>query len=339
MLQYACAQRDCEILEAKWRQMGERGVLPDAKSHETRIFCYSQQDDLLRTRRAYTDMLDHANPPTYRAVCDMVRCCTRNAQVDLALHVMRHAERMHGTSLNTTTYNYVLSRITSLPQYIDLAESMFYAMAHTADARICHQIADIARDVERERLRFADLRLVRERTASLGCYLMRPADERPPPAKLRRALVSWITSRANFSAEPTIFDPDNFSKTEKGGASRRLPVHEPEAPPPDRTTFIIVMRAHGQHGRWEEVLDAWDLLLKFNATVDRLALSHPQAMRLRVEPSSRVIGWAALALVNLGREPEAEALWNSAVGDGFIPQAYQNVGMYAMLQRLPVGSS
>ncbi|KAJ2612610.1 hypothetical protein H4S08_002619 [Coemansia sp. RSA 1365] len=338
MLQYASAQRDCELLETKWRQMGELGILPDAKSHETRIFCHSQSDDLLRTRRAYTDMLDYANPPTYRAVCDMVRCCTRNSQVDLAVHVMRHAENMHGTSLNTTTYNYVLSRVASLWRYAELTRGMFYEMVHTADARICYQISDIAREVESERLRFVDLRLVRERTAPLGCYLMRPADERPPPAKLRRALVSWITSRANFSAEPTIFDPENVSKIEKSGASRSLSLHEPDAPPPDRTTFIIVMRAYGQNGRWEEVLDAWNLLLRFNASVDRLKPTHPQVVRLRVVPSSRVIGWAALALVKLGRAPEAEALWNSAVVDGFIPQSYQKVGMYAMLQRLPVGS-
>ncbi|KAJ2077532.1 hypothetical protein H4R24_005071 [Coemansia sp. RSA 988] len=338
MLQYASAQQDCELLEAKWRQMSERGIVPNVKSHEMRIFCYSQQDDLLRTRRAYTDMLDYANPPTYRAVCAMVRCCTRKGHLELALHAMRHAERLHGTSLNTTTYNYILSRIASLPQYAALAWQLFRAMALTADTRICQRLADITRDVERERLRFADLRLARERSAALGCWLMRPADERPPPAKLRRALVSWITSRANFSAEPTIFDPANASNSVRDAASRKLPIHEPEAPPPNRTTFIIVMRALGQHARWEEVLDAWDLLLKFNATVDRLAPTHPQALNLRIVPSSRVIGWAALALVNLDRALEAEALWNSATDAGFIQDDYQKVGMYAMLQRLPGGS-
>ncbi|KAJ2870481.1 hypothetical protein FB639_004616, partial [Coemansia asiatica] len=143
LLLYAHAAGEAELFEHKWRQMEARGVLPDARCHQLRISCYAAKDNLLRTRRAFTDMLDHGYPPTYPAVNALVRCSVRKGALDLALVAMRHSEVDHGVSLNVTTYNYVLSRLMSLPSGGPRAWKMFSSMLNTADQRLNQPLASM----------------------------------------------------------------------------------------------------------------------------------------------------------------------------------------------------
>ncbi|KAJ2334058.1 hypothetical protein GGI00_002027, partial [Coemansia sp. RSA 2681] len=62
---------------------------------------------------------------------------------------------------------------------------------------------------------------------------------------------------------------------------------------------------------------------------------HPYAQRHRVTPFSRMIGWAALALVETGRMQEARSLWNSAARDGTLSDNARSLGMDHMLRQLP----
>ncbi|KAJ2649036.1 hypothetical protein IWW40_003447 [Coemansia sp. RSA 1250] len=332
LLMFAAAVQDTAILESKWRQMEMCGIMPDATSHKTRIFCYSQTDNLLRTRRAYTDMLDFGYPPSVPAVSAMVRCCVRKGDLDLALCVMRHAERVYGTCLNTTTYNYVLSRLGQSGKGLRLMRAMFQSMLETPDDRLYSSQSDIERDIAREKLRFADLRILGEKKAGLGSWLLRPSpDHQKSSARFRRALVSWITSRAAYSADPIVFDDSTTTLGSSGDIA-----HTAVPPPPTATSFIIVMRASGKHGQWEDVMWAWKALGLFNQRVSALGAQHPQAQKHQIVPISRMVGWAALALVRLGHSEAAEHLWAEAAEAGTLsPSAYKQ-GMNAMINQLAV---
>ncbi|KAJ2359296.1 hypothetical protein IWW50_000018 [Coemansia erecta] len=332
LLMYASAVQNADLLESKWRQMETRGVMPDATSHHTRIDLYSQMDNMLRTRRAYTDMLDYGYPPTYSTVNAMVRCCVRKGDMDLALHVIHHAEHSHGTSLNTTTYNYVMSRAGGTTGDLQLIRTMFDAMLGTSDERICCKLGDIVRDVEREKLRFADLRVLEDNKGRLGSWLLRPAENRESSARLRNALKSWITSRVTYSAEPTMFEPgaDSDSSAPEAG----LP--PADAPPPDATSFIIVIRANGQREQWLAVVRAWEALAEFNRRIDALAVQHPNARAHRIVPFSRMVGWVALALTKLGHSAEAKTLWAAAAKSGALSQNARETGMVKMIKQLLV---
>ncbi|KAJ1731987.1 hypothetical protein LPJ61_002259 [Coemansia biformis] len=339
LMMYAAAVQDTTLLELKWQQMEARGVMPDATSHQTRVFCYSKMDNLLRTRRAYTDMLDYGHPPTFPAISAMVRCCVRAGDLDLALRVVDHAEHMHGTSLNTTTYNYILSRTATLPAYAGMARKMFAAMACTSDARLCSELSDIVRDVEREKLKYVDLRVLDKKHAGLGSWLLRSTEDQASAARVRRALVSWLTSRAAYSAEPTMYA--SHAKTGSGGDGGR-PASQPadagaDAPPPNGTSIIIMMRAYGQRKQWLKVIAVWDAMLAFNRRIDQLAAQHPHVETHRIVPISRMVGWKALALVGLGRPAEARAAWEAAAAEGLMSPAAVSAGMDEMLRRLPTG--
>ncbi|KAJ2296167.1 hypothetical protein IWW55_005197, partial [Coemansia sp. RSA 2706] len=327
LLTYAAALQDTRLLERTWRQQELSGVAASVTGHQTRIFCYSHADDLLRTRRAYTDMLDDGYPPTFPAVGALVRCCVRGGDLSLALHVMRHAERVHGTALNATAYNYVLSRLGQQPERLAHMHELFGAMLATSDERLCHAASDARRAVEREHRRFADLRVLDAHTQQQGAWLLRPDTSREPSARLRRALVSWLTSRFAYSAEPTLVEP----RDEPPAACERA-----DAPPPDATTFIVVMRACGRQARWADVVRAWDALASFNRRVDALAAQYPSAAAHRVAPISRMVGWQALALARLGRRAEAERLWSWAVSEGVMSASARELGMDEMLRRLPI---
>ncbi|KAJ1823171.1 hypothetical protein LPJ56_000171 [Coemansia sp. RSA 2599] len=342
LLFYAHAVGDAELLELKWRQMEARGVLPDARCHQLRISCYAAKDNLLRTRRAYTDMLDHGYPPTYQAVNALVRCSVRKGAVDLALTAMRHAEVEHGVSLNVTTYNYVLSRLMSLPNGGPRAWRMFSKMVDTRDHRLSQPLStmDTVESVGRQRARFVDLRVLSDLNMHVGGTLLSSADDRASVSRMRKALVNWLTSRAAFSAEPTMFDPKHRNKgsletkttssRDKGdGALGRA-----TAPAPNATTFIIMIRGSGRVAQWQHVLAAWDALVAFNARVDRLVETHPFAATMRVVPFSRMIGWVALSLCGLGREEEARGLWDRAAQDGLLSDDACARGMQSMLDGL-----
>ncbi|KAJ1853536.1 hypothetical protein GGH12_001887 [Coemansia sp. RSA 1822] len=328
-LMYASATQDAELLESTWRKMESRGIMPDSTSHRTRIFCYSQMDNLLRTRRAYSDMLDYGNPPTFPAVSAMVRCCVRKGDMELALHVMRHAEHSHGTALNTTTYNYVLSRAGGSIDGMATMHGMFASMLRTSDERICSALSDVERAVEREKMRFADLRVLKAERDGLGSWLLRPAETRESSARLRRALAKWTTSRVANSAEPTLVDnePHNASDATAPAA---------DSPPPNATTFIIVMRASGQHAQWLRVVQAWEALASFNHRIDALATHRVHAATHRIAPFSRMVGWTALALTQLGRHDEAKTLWAAASETGVLSPSARKMGMEKTVRQLPV---
>ncbi|KAJ2850907.1 hypothetical protein IWW36_001533 [Coemansia brasiliensis] len=333
LLMFAASVQDTALLESKWRQMEMCGIMPDTVSHKTRIFCYSQTDNLLRTRRAYTDMLDFGYPPSAWTVSAMVRCCVRKGDLDLALCVIRHAERVYGSCLNATTYNYVLSRLGQSAKGLQLMRAMFQSMLETPDARLYSCQSDIERDVSREKLRFVDLRILGEKQAGLGSWLLRPSQDHKSSARFRRALVSWITSRAAYSADPIVFEDDSTT-TALDNNSNGI-VHA-DAPPPTATTFIIVMRASGKYGQWEDVMWAWRALSLFNQRVSTLSEKYPQAKAHHVVPISRMVGWAALALVKLGHPEAAENLWTEAAEAGTLSPSARKKGMNAMISQLSV---
>ncbi|KAJ2797638.1 hypothetical protein H4R21_004239 [Coemansia helicoidea] len=332
LLMYAAAVPDCALLEVTWQRMAQRGIVPDTASHHTRLFCHSRRDDLLRTRRAYAEMLDYGQPPTLPAVSALVRCCVRAGDLDLALQVVRHAERDHGTALSATTYNYVLQCALHRRGHVADARRLFVAMLRTPDARLCSDDSAVAQRVAAEKLRFQDLRLLdgRAAAATAGPFPWSIEDQLSS-ARMRRALVDWLTAREAFSAEPTM-----------GGAHGAEPAPGPgrcdpaDAPPPTGTTFLIMMRASGQQRQWADVLAVWGAMLVFNRRIDRLAPRHPSAEAHRVAPFSRMVGWAARALVGLGRPGDARAAWAAGVAGGFVSPAAQQLGMDEMLRRLPL---
>ncbi|KAJ1960683.1 hypothetical protein GGI12_003671 [Dipsacomyces acuminosporus] len=156
MLLYASAIQNTSELKLKWQQMDAKGVVPDVVSHQTRIFCFSKMDDLLRTRRAYTDMLDHGYSPTFPAVSAVVRCCIRSGDIQLARTIVNHAEVECGVALNTTTYNYILARIAGQSDYQKLAARMFTSMTNTPDRRVSEKFNDAAKDVAKAKQRQLD---------------------------------------------------------------------------------------------------------------------------------------------------------------------------------------
>ncbi|KAI9500073.1 hypothetical protein BX070DRAFT_66005 [Coemansia spiralis] len=336
MFMYARAMHDPRALERKWRQLEAKRIVPDMASHRTRIFCHAYSDDLLHTRRAYTDMLDFGYPPTPAVVGAVVRCCVRQSDVSLALTVMRHAEHEHGVALRTATYNYVLSRAAGIARHRHVVARVFLAMLRAPADETAGAPDDVAGRVVAERLRLADLRVVRPRGAS-------PAADRDT-RELRRALAHWLTSRAAFSAAPTLFDPAEardqvdmvadaedkarLAKIQRKQDSRQSSKAHAGArpPPPDATTFIIVMRAFGQRGQWARVVEAWDAMHRHNKRASKHA---------KVAPFSRMIGWVALALVRLGCDGDARELWESAAESGVLSPEARELGMDQMLSRLP----
>ncbi|KAJ1899933.1 hypothetical protein LPJ81_004043 [Coemansia sp. IMI 209127] len=363
LLYYAQATGDAHSLERKWRQMDVLGLAPDAVGHRTRITCYSRLNDMLRTRRAYTDMLDYGYPPTYQAVCAMVRCCVRAGELDLALTVIRHAQDEHGSALNTATYNYVLSRLAAIPGNEPLVHAMFVSMLSTSDARLRNsELCDVVGRVNAKRLLFADLRVFGARDArqkGLAAWLLRPEKEKMRPTKgLNRALAQWLTSRAAFPAAPTLFDaragrdevdmvttPDAKQQAAARHSSKArhphnaLPQQQQQPvlpPPPDGTTFIILIRSYGQRKQWSDVIEVWNEMHRFNKRIADLRAVHPLVARYHVDPFSRMVGWVALAYVNLGRRGDAQRLWDAAAAEGIMSAAAIKAGMDEMLTRLPI---
>ncbi|KAJ2594822.1 hypothetical protein H4R99_005601 [Coemansia sp. RSA 1722] len=342
LLLYAHALGDANLLEQKWRQMEMRGVLPDAGCHQLRISCYAAKDNLLRTRRAYTDMLDHGYPPTYATVNALVRCSVRKGAVDLALIAMRHAEVDHGVSLNVTTYNYVISRLVSLPNGGLRAWSMFCNMVNAKEQRLSQPLAsmDVTESVKRQRARFVDLRVLSDRNMHVGgTLLLGHSDDPVSSSKMRKALVNWLTSRASFSADSTMFDPN---KKNPGGSSEKAYRNKHQitdtrkglVPAPNATTFIIMIRGYGKNAQWHQALKTWEMLIAFNQRVESLVGTHPFAATMKVAPFSRMVGWVVLSLHSIGREEEARGLWDTAARDGLLSEDACAQGMHSMLDRL-----
>ncbi|KAJ2872712.1 hypothetical protein GGH93_003805 [Coemansia aciculifera] len=333
LLRYASANSDASAVESTWRRMGAAGVGADAGCHRTRIACYAGVGDLLSTRRAYSDMLDDGYAPHAAAVAAVVRCCVRMSHIGLAVTVVRHAER-HSCAVSTGTYNMIMSRCVPIPMHHRRIDRMFAGMLTTPDDVLCRDADDVTRDVERLRATFADLRRVPARgPRHLDGWLM---TDDFGTERTRRALVAWLTSAAVYPAALTLADPGvrkvGASETPVPVAPAALPVLL--SPPPNATTFIIVMRYYGQNHRWEGVLRAWDALAEFNCRVSTLAAKHPFAERHRVTPFSRMVGWVARALVETGRPEEARGLWGRAASDGTLSDNARALGMDHMLGRL-----
>ncbi|KAJ2777710.1 hypothetical protein GGI15_004416 [Coemansia interrupta] len=327
LLAFARDSGDPALLERKWRQMAAAGVLPNAMSHVTRITCYSQQDDQLRTRRAYTDMLEHGYPPTYAAVNALVRCCVRTGAVALALTVMRHAEGEHAVSLNVTTYNYVLSRLSSLPRMHVRMRRMFDAMRGTAEERLVRPLADVdvVRRVRAEREGIEEMHVVSALRTGVGGRIL--AEEDRSKDAVRDALVEWMTSREACSAEPTLLETESSLSAAGSGQTAHPPA-------PNATTFIILVRMHGKRREWTEVLRTWDALLAFNRRMELVGRRHAFARTLAVVPFGRLVAWVILALYQVGRWQEAQELWDRALKEGYLGQTAVDKGMKAMMEHL-----
>lgn len=338
LLFYAKAAQNVELLNRKWQQMEVRGVQPDIMSHKTRIFCYSHSADLLGTRRAYMDMLDRGLKPTAQIVGAMVRSCVRSDHLNLAIKVVNAAEIEFGVPLNTLSYNYILSHASGERQYIPHVEILFDAMISTPDRRLVHEMGDTVRRVDRQRARFGDLTALPELSSSsrmdgLGGWIQQSREERSSSSQLRKALVSWLTSWEAFPGAPTLHGnkADMDDKLAHKYKRRRA-----DPPPPDATTFIIMMRSYGQQGRWTEVIHAWEALNMFNQRIDKLAEVHPHAHSHRIVPFSRMVGWTALAMTEIGNTANANKLWLKAARDGILTSEMIEQGMEAMLGKLPV---
>ncbi|KAJ2315903.1 hypothetical protein GGI00_007123, partial [Coemansia sp. RSA 2681] len=253
LLRFASASRDARALEATWRRMGALGVGADACSHRARVACYAALGDILRTRRAYADMLDDGHAPHAAAVAALVRCCVRAASVGLALTAVRHAER-HGCAVAPASYNCIMSRCAPLPALHRRIDALFDAMLRTPDARLCHAPGDVADDVTRLKDRLDDLPPACGPRTLAGWL-----DESDSRAVARR-LVGWLTSRAAYPAAASLGEPG----VRKLGAPSEAPpsmTAEPELaaplaaappPPPNATSFIIAMRFYGQNRRWAD---------------------------------------------------------------------------------------
>ncbi|KAJ2161189.1 hypothetical protein GGF46_001701 [Coemansia sp. RSA 552] len=331
LLAHAAYTADPFLLDTTWREMDMRRVEPDVSSHDARLRCFSRANDLLRLRRAYTDMLDRGVRPTPDSVGAVVRCCVRHSDIDLALHVMSNAESCEHVQLGTAAYNLLLSRIAPDPARGALLRSIFGAMLQASDARLCAVPPPPVPPVDT--VRYADLRSL-DRGTHLRSWL-RPDAAPGAPAHFRRALMRWMTSPAAFSADPTMFGAGDTGQEQPPAAETAKISLGIDAPAPDGTTFIIILRASGQHGHWDEVLRTWDLLADFNSRVDVLAIHHPRATACRIEPFSRMIGWVALALDSLGRPADAQRFWDQAAHDGILSEAACKAGMYTMMAKLP----
>ncbi|KAJ2359686.1 hypothetical protein H4S02_012177 [Coemansia sp. RSA 2611] len=213
---------------------------------------------------------------------------------------------------------------------------MFARMLAAPDARLTRAPGDVAADVEALRATFGDLRAVRAGgPRRLEHWLV--ADDRGWE-HTRRALVAWLTSQAAYAGAPSLAGPG----VRKVGAPESRPEPEPAPeelappPPPNATTFIIAMRFYGQNRRWADVLRAWHAVAEFNARVSALAVTHPFAEHYRVVPFSRMVGWAARALLESGRPREARVLWHAAARDGTLSENARRLGMEEMTRRLRV---
>ncbi|KAJ2466372.1 hypothetical protein GGI02_004391 [Coemansia sp. RSA 2322] len=324
LLQSDAARGDVMGLEATWRRMLERGVAAGAAGHAARVVCYARAGDLLRTRRAFCDLLDHGHAPSRAAVHAVVRCCVRAGHVALALAVVRHAERH--VALPPATYNLVLSRCAPAPPLHAQADALFAAMLRTPDARLTHPPCDAARTVAAHRARLGDLRDYRPPPARAGHQAPLSDDA---AARSKRALVAWLTSPAAFPG-----GAESPAESPADSAADRIADPAPP-PPPDATTFIVMLRLYGQNHRWADVVRTWHTLAAFNRRVDALAATWPHAARHRVTPFSRMVGWAALALRQMGRPADAAALWDDAAQRGILSDSARALGMDAMLGRLP----
>ncbi|KAJ1860867.1 hypothetical protein LPJ73_001203, partial [Coemansia sp. RSA 2703] len=327
----ACARvaGDAAQLERTWRQMAAAGVLPNATSHITRITSYSQQDDQLHTRRAYSDMLQHGYPPTYAAVNAVVRCCVRTGGYGLALTVMRHAETAHSVSLNVTTYNYVISRLSSLPLMHARLHRLFAKMLGTPDERLVRPLAqlDVERRVAEERKLMDGMHVTSALRTDVGGVILR-LDESESTAAMREALVGWLTSNEAFPAAHSMLNAPGQSPNGRASTKAAHP------PPPNATTFIILVRMHGKRREWAQVLRVWDALLAFNRRVENLGRTHAFANTFLVVPFGRILGWVILALHKVGREKDAGELWERALGQGFLGKNAVEKGMAAMIEHL-----
>ncbi|KAJ2416178.1 hypothetical protein GGI10_001159 [Coemansia sp. RSA 2530] len=335
LLRYAAAARDEVAVDAVWRRMAAAGVGADGGCHRARIACFAAGGRLVRTRRAYADMLDDGHAPHAAAVAALVRCCVRAAHVGLAATVVRHAER-HGCAVTPGTYNLIMSRCAPAPPLHRRIDAMFARMLAAPDARLTRAPGDVAADVEALRATFGDLRAVRAGgPRRLEHWLV--ADDRGWE-HTRRALVAWLTSQAAYAGAPSLAGPG----VRKVGAPESRPEPEPAPeelappPPPNATTFIIAMRFYGQNRRWADVLRAWHAVAEFNARVSALAATHPFAEHYRVVPFSRMVGWAARALLESGRPREARVLWHAAARDGTLSENARRLGMEEMTRRLRV---
>ncbi|KAJ2840768.1 hypothetical protein FBU31_000144 [Coemansia sp. 'formosensis'] len=333
LLRYASASRDELAVESIWRRMTAAGVSADAGCHRARIMCYSAIGDLLSTRRAYSDMLDDGYAPDAVAVAAVVRCCVRKTNVGLAVTVVRHAER-HGCVVFSGTYNMIMSRSASLPDYHHLIDSMFASMLATPDNRLFRATGDMTERVVELRERFADLRKIPAGSPrNLHGWLM--PDEHDTEYT-RRALVAWLTSLAAYPAAPSLSDPS----VRKFGESETTPPQPAPAPlpllapPPNATTFIIAMRFYGQNRRWSDVVRAWNSLAQFNCRVSAMSEKYPFAGRYHITPFSRMVVWAARALVETGQSRDARALWDSAAYDGTLGDNARVLGMGNKLRQL-----
>ncbi|KAI7820736.1 hypothetical protein BX661DRAFT_188894 [Kickxella alabastrina] len=342
LLSYAVAMRDPALLEAKWRQMLARGLAPDVQAHRLRVRGHALVDDLLRTRRAYTDMLD-MGLCDHRAVAALVRCAVRCNHLSLATTVMRDAERERGVSLAAGCYNYVLSRYETMgAEGAARLWRLFRRMLDAEDLRLVRPLAslDAGRAVDAHMASFVDLRGSLDYLDGGGHGLQRPAHLASSGKKARKALVNWLTSRAAFPAAPTLFDPNKPDGLD--GQKRLCGL----VPPPDATTFIIAMRASGKLQQWSSVLVVWQALEQFNRRLDCLAQQQSRheenqgggcgavAGKLKVAPFSRLVGWTALAYCRLERREDALKLWENARKSGWLSDAALDTGMDGMTERL-----
>ncbi|KAJ2889388.1 hypothetical protein IWW38_004742, partial [Coemansia aciculifera] len=323
LVQFASASGDVSAVEAAWRQMSAAGIDGDGGAHRSRITCFAASGDLLRTQRAYADMLYAGHAPRASAVAALVRCAVRAGAVGLALAAVRDAE-MSGCRVASASYNYILSRCVSISSQHARFGALLEAMLSTPDTRLVRSVS-------------APLTVHHlpppGRTRSLAAWL-EEADHRV----VARRLVSWLTSRAAYPGVDAGVRKVGDEEEEKGKEEdTRSPHPHPSPsppPPPTATTFIIALRFYGQNRRWADVLRVWDALAAFNRRISQLQEENPPAERHRVVPFSRMIGWVALALVETGRLGEARALWEAAANDGTLSANACDCGMDYMLQKL-----
>ncbi|KAJ2744044.1 hypothetical protein GGI20_003290, partial [Coemansia sp. BCRC 34301] len=330
LLRLASANCDAPAVESIWRRMAAAGVGADALSHRLRVKCYASLGDLLRTRRAYADMLDGGYAPHADAVAALVRCSVRCANVGLALTAVRHAERL-GYGVASATYNCILSRCVPMPLLHPRIDRLLEKMVSTPDARLRQPPGG---DVEADVIRLRDH--IDHTPPDRGPHSLAGWLDDADTRVVARRLVGWLTSRAAYPAAPSLTDP---GVRKLGAKSQKTPTAAPPrprqpapAPPPNATTFIIAMRFYGQNRRWAQVLGMWDALAAFNCRVSGLQDAHAET--LRVVPFSRMIGWAALALVKTGRTEQARALWDASAADGTLSANACSLGMDRMLDQL-----
>ncbi|KAJ2723934.1 hypothetical protein GGI07_002312 [Coemansia sp. Benny D115] len=340
LLLFACSMQDADMTERVWRQMQVRGILPDSQSHERRVRCYAMLDEKLLTRRAYSEMLEHGFLPTASATNAFIRCCVRNDELELARTALSHAEDECGVAQTTATYNLILSRLYHLPDGHDRMLEMFQRMLDTTDARLCKgkkggYLVNVADPANIDRMvRFGGARMLGGMQATMD-------------KRMRKALVNWLTSPATFSAAPTLSGealPGSETADQKGAvackgsAGEPSPSQQPTPPPPDSTSFMIVIRVCGLAGDWPGVLHAWDQLAVYNCRLDSLAKTRALCLKdlnsMRVRVFSRMVGWVILALHVSGRVSDAQELWVSSVRDRVLSKRIVEQGYSSMISEL-----